>query len=76
MLPTPLPLQGIPGGREILLAVLALLLNLFVIAAFLDGLGYFYLREESGGSVDERLDRIDQKLGRLEAQVGHLREEE
>ncbi|MFC7176063.1 hypothetical protein [Halosegnis marinus] len=71
------PLQfGIPGGPEILVIGVVLLLNLVVIAGFLGGVGYFVLRIRSGGSVDERLDRIERKIGRLEAEVEHLREQE
>jgi hypothetical protein len=65
------PLQ-IPGGVELLLLVFGILLNLLVLAGFLGGVGYFILRIRSGGSVDERLDRIERKIGRLEAQVEYL----
>jgi hypothetical protein len=71
------PLQmGVPGGPELIVIVLALFVNLVVLVGFLGGLGYFVLRIRSGGSVDERLDRIERKIGRLEAQVEHLQEEE
>ncbi len=71
----PVPLQmGLPGGPEILIVLLALVLNLLVLVGFLGGFGYFLLRIRSGGSVDERLDRIERKIGRLEAQVEHLQE--
>jgi len=71
------PLQmGVPGGPELLVIALALVLNLVVLVGFLGGLGYFLLRIRSGGSVDERLDRIERKIGRLEAQVEHLQEED
>jgi len=71
------PLQfGVPGGPELLVIALALLLNLVVLVGFLGGLGYFVLRIRSGGSVDERLGRIERKIGRLEAQVEHLQDEE
>ena len=64
----PVPLQmGLPGGPEILIVLL-------VLVGFLGGFGYFLLRIRSGGSVDERLDRIERKIGRLEAQVEHLQE--
>ena len=69
-----LPLQGIPGGPELVILALALVLNLVVLAAVVGGLGYFYLRIQSGGSVDERLDRIERKIGRLEARVDDLQE--
>jgi hypothetical protein len=65
------PLQ-IPGGVELVLLLFGLLLNLLLVAGFLGGVGYFLLRIRSGGSVDERLDRIERKIGRLEAQVEHL----
>ncbi|WP_255197315.1 hypothetical protein [Halorarius litoreus] len=67
------PLQ-VPGGPELLVALLVLLLNVVVIVAFLGGLGYFLLRIRSGGSVDERLDRIERKVGGLEARVEDLTE--
>ena len=70
-----LPLQGIPGGPELVILALALVLNLVVLAGVVGGLGYFYLRIQSGGSVDERLDRIERKVGRLEAQVEALQED-
>ena len=65
------PLQ-IPGGVELVLVGIVLLVNLLVLVGFLGGLGYFALRIKSGGSVDERLGRIERKIGRLEAQVEHL----
>lgn len=68
-------LQALPGGIEILLLVLVLAFYLLMIVAFLGGLGYFLLRIRSGGSVDERLDRIERKVGRLEAQVEHLQDD-
>ena len=66
-----IPLQ-IPGGPELLILVVVLLLNLLVIVGFLGGVGYFLLRIRSGGSVSERLARMERKIGRLEAQVEHL----
>lgn len=68
------PLQ-IPGGPELLVVALVVVLNALLLIAILGGLGYFLLRIRSGGSVDERLDRIERKIGRLEAQVEHLQEE-
>lgn len=70
-----LPLQ-VPGGPELLVIAVALIINVFALVAILGGVGYFLLRIRSGGSVDERLDRIERKVGRLEAQVEHLREEQ
>ncbi|MFB6170065.1 MAG: hypothetical protein ABEJ06_02855 [Haloarculaceae archaeon] len=70
-----LPLQ-VPGGPELVVIAITLVVNLLVLVAALGGLGYFLLRIRSGGSVDERLDRIERKIGRLEAQVEHLQEEE
>lgn len=73
----PVPLQfGIPGGPELFLILLVLPLYLLLFVAFLGGVGYFLLRIRSGGSVDERLDRIERKIGRLEAQVEYLQDEE
>ncbi|MFB6080915.1 MAG: hypothetical protein ABEJ81_07955 [Haloferacaceae archaeon] len=69
------PLQ-LPGGPELLVVVLVLLLNALVVIGFLGGLGYFLLRVRSGGSVDERLDRIERKIGRLEARVDRLEDGE
>lgn len=64
------PLQvGIPGGPEILVILFALLLNVLLLVAALGGLGYFLLRIRSGGSVDDRLDRIERKIGGLEARI-------
>lgn len=67
------PLQ-VPGGPELVIIAIALVLNLLVLLAFIGGFGYFVLRIRSGGSVDERLDRIERKIGRLEARVEHLQE--
>lgn len=69
-----LPLQ-VPGGPELLIIALALVFQLLLFVAALGGLGYFYLRIRSGGSVGERLDRIERKIGRLEAKVEALEEE-
>ena len=66
-----IPLQ-VPGGPELLVITLILVINVVVLLAILGGFGYFILRIRSGGSVDERLDRIERKIGRLEAQVEHL----
>lgn len=65
------PLQ-LPGGVELVVLVFALVLNALLVVGFLGGLGYFLLRIRSGGSVDERLDRIERKIGRLEAHVERL----
>jgi len=67
------PLQ-IPGGPELLIIAVVLILNLLVLVAILGGFGYFLLRIRSGGSVGERLDRIERKIGRLEAQVEYLQD--
>ncbi|WP_255148657.1 hypothetical protein [Halorarius halobius] len=69
-------LQSIPGGPELAIGALALLVNLLVLVALLGGGGYFLLRIRSGGSVDERLDRIERKIGRLEAQVEQLQDDD
>lgn len=64
------PLQfGIPGGPELLVILLVLVFNVLLLVATLDGVGYFLLRIRSGGSVDDRLDRIERKIGGLEARV-------
>lgn len=68
------PLQ-IPGGSELLIIAVVLILNLLVLVAILGGFGYFLLRIRSGGSVGERLDRIERKIGRLEAQVESLQDD-
>ena len=70
-----IPLQ-VPGGVELVVIAIALLLNVLLILAILGGISYFVLRIRSGGSVDERLDRIERKIGRLEAQVEHLQEDD
>ncbi|WP_435195729.1 hypothetical protein [Natronomonas sp. EA1] len=69
------PLQ-VPGGPELLVILIALVFQLLLLIGLLGGLGYFYLRIKSGGSVDERLDRIERKIGRLEAKVEALEGEE
>lgn len=69
------PLQ-IPGGPELVIIAIALVLNLLILVAIVGGLGYFLLRIRSGGSVDERLDRIERKIGRLEGQIEHLQDDE
>jgi hypothetical protein len=53
-------------------AAITVLLNLLIIFALVGGLGFFYLRFQSGGDVDERLDRMEREIGRLEAQVERL----
>ncbi|MFB6156859.1 MAG: hypothetical protein ABEJ34_03345 [Haloferacaceae archaeon] len=65
------PLQ-LPGAPELLVLLLVLLVNVVVLVGVLGGLGYFFLRIRSGGSVDERFERIERKVGRLEAQTEHL----
>lgn len=70
-----LPLQ-IPGGPELLIIGIVAVFQILVLLAILGGAGYFLLRIRSGGSVDERLDRIERKIGRLEAQVEHLQDEQ
>jgi hypothetical protein len=63
------PLQTLPGGPELAILILSLVTSLAVAVGFVGGIGYFYLRVRSGGSVAERLGRIERKVGRLEAQV-------
>lgn len=69
------PLQ-LPGTPELAVLALAVVLNVFLLVGILGGAGYFLLRVRSGGSVDERLDRIERKIGRLEARVEHLEDGE
>lgn len=71
-----LPLQGLPGGTELVILALSLVRSLVVAVGFVVAGGYFYRRIESGGSVDERLDRTERKIGRLEAQVEALEDGE
>lgn len=61
----------IPGAPELI--VIVLVATLLVLVAIVGGFGYFLLRVRSGGSVDERLDRIERKIGRLEPPVEYLR---
>ena len=68
-------LGQIPGGPELAVFALVALIYLLIILAAVGGIGYLLLRFRSGGSVEERLDRIERKIGRLEAQVEHLRDE-
>ncbi|MFC6939060.1 hypothetical protein ACFQE8_03670 [Salinirubellus sp. GCM10025818] len=68
-----LPLQ-VPGGPELILIALNLLVLLAVLLGILGGIGFFLLRMRSGGDVEERLDRIERKIGGLEARVEDLNE--
>lgn len=65
------PLQ-LPGAPELVIVLVVLALNLLLLIGVVGRLGYFFLRVRSGGSVDERLDRIERKIGRLEARVERL----
>lgn len=65
------PLQ-IPGGPELILILLNLLILVAVVLGVIGGLGYFFLRVRSGGDVQERLERIERKVGGLEARVEDL----
>ncbi|WP_227356154.1 hypothetical protein [Haladaptatus salinisoli] len=62
-------------GFELLFIALMLIVYASILFGVLGGLGYFILRVRSGGSVDERLDRMERKIGRLEAYVEHLQDE-
>ena len=62
-------------GFELLFIALMLVVYASILFGVLGGLGYFILRFRSGGSVDERLDRMERKIGRLEAHVEHLQDE-
>ena len=66
----------IPGDPELVVLIVILSLNLLMLIGVVGGLGYFYLRLRSGGSVGERLNRIERKIGRLEAEVEYLQERE
>lgn len=64
------PLQiGIPGGPELVVLLFVLVFYVLLLIGALGGVGYFLLRIRSGGSVDERLERIERKVGGLEARV-------
>ncbi|ODR82588.1 hypothetical protein BG842_17920 [Haladaptatus sp. W1] len=62
-------------GFELVFIALMLVVYASILFGVLGGLGYFILRFRSGGSVDERLDRMERKIGRLEAHVEHLQDE-
>jgi hypothetical protein len=66
----------IPGGPELLIIAIAIILNLLALVGVLGGFGYFLLRIRSGGSVSERLNRVERKIGRLEAQVEQLHDDD
>jgi sensor domain CHASE-containing protein len=68
-----LPLQ-IPGGPELVLILLNLVILAAVVLGILGGISYFFLRMRSGGNVEERLERIERKVGGLEARVEDLDE--
>jgi hypothetical protein len=68
-----LPLQ-IPGGPELVLILLNLVILAAVAVGIIGGLGFFILRVRSGGDVEERLERIERKVGGLEARVEDLNE--
>ena len=67
------PLQ-VPGGPELILILLNLLILAAVVLGVLGGIGFFFLRLRSGGDVEERLERIERKAGGLEARVEDLDE--
>jgi hypothetical protein len=69
-----IPLQGV-GGLELAVVVFTIIFYLCALFAVLGGFGYFLLRIRSGGSVNERLNRMERKIGRLEAQVEYLQDE-
>lgn len=68
-----LPLQ-VPGGPELVLILLNLLILAAIVVGVLGGIGFFVLRMRSGGDVEERLERIERKVGGLEARVEDLDE--
>jgi hypothetical protein len=69
-----IPLQAF-GGLELIVVIFNIILYACALFAVLGGFGYFLLRIRSGGSVNERLNRMERKIGRLEAQVEHLQDE-
>jgi hypothetical protein len=71
--PSHAPLQ-IPGGPELVLILLNLVILAAVAVGIIGGLGFFILRVRSGGDVEERLERIERKVGGLEARVEDLNE--
>lgn len=62
-------------GFELVFIALMLVVSAAILFGVLGGLGYFILRVRSGGSVDERLDRMERMIGRLEAHVEHPQDE-
>jgi len=67
------PLQ-VPGGPELVLIALNLVILVAVLVGVLGGIGFFRLRMHSGGDVKERLERTERKVGALEARVEDLNE--
>jgi len=67
------PLQ-VPGGPELVLIALNLVILVAVLVGVLGGIGFFFLRMRSGGDVEERLERTERKVGALEARVEDLNE--
>ena len=65
------PLQ-IPGGPEIVLILLNLVILAAIAVGIIGGVGFFLLRMRSGGDVEERLERIERKVGGLEARAEDL----
>jgi hypothetical protein len=66
------PLQSIPGGPELFIIVLNLVLGIALLLAILGGFYYFVDRTRSGGSMDERFDRVEREVGGVQARVEDL----
>jgi hypothetical protein len=66
------PLQSIPGGPELLIIALNLLLTVAVLLAIVGGVYYFVDRTKSGGGMDERFDRVEREVGGVQARVDDL----
>jgi Tfp pilus assembly protein PilO len=66
------PLQSIPGAPELLIIVLNLVLGVAILLAILGGFYYFVDRTKSGGSMDERFDRVEREVGGVQARVENL----
>jgi hypothetical protein len=65
------PLQ-IPGGPELLIIALNVIFGVAILLAILGGFYYFIDRTKSGGSMDERFDRVEREVGGVQARVDDL----
>ncbi|WP_276257558.1 hypothetical protein [Haloglomus litoreum] len=66
-----MPLQ-VPGGPELLIIALNLLFGIAILLAVIGGFYYFVDRTKSGGSMDERFDRVEREVGGVQARVDDL----